>query len=129
MIKKLSGGIRTALAQYRELAAFSQFASDLDDATKAQLDHGERVTELMKQKQYSPMSIAEMGLVLYCANEGHLKDVEVNKVLDFEASLLSFANAEYADVMKQINDTGNWNDELEGKFKELVEKFKATQTW
>ena len=129
VIKKLSGGIRTALAQYRELAAFSQFASDLDDATKAQLDHGERVTELMKQKQYSPMNIAEMGLVLYCANEGHLKDVEVNKVLDFEASLLSFANAEYADVMKQINDTGNWNDELEGKFKELVEKFKATQTW
>ncbi|MBB3048697.1 F-type H+-transporting ATPase subunit alpha [Litorivivens lipolytica] len=129
VIKKLSGGIRTALAQYRELAAFSQFASDLDDATKAQLDHGERVTELMKQKQYSPMSIAEMGLVLYCANEGHLKDIEVNKVLDFEASLLSYANSEYADTMKQINDTGNWNDELEAKFKELVEKFKSTQTW
>ena len=73
IMKKLSGGIRTALAQYRELAAFSQFASDLDDATKAQLDHGERVTELMKQKQYSPQSIAEMGLVLYAANEGHLQ--------------------------------------------------------
>ena len=129
VIKKLSGGIRTALAQYRELAAFSQFASGLDDATTAQLDHGERVTELMKQQQYSPMSIAEMGLVLYCANEGHLKDIEVNKVLDFEASLLSYANSEYADTMKQINASGDWNGELEAKFKELVEKFKATQTW
>ena len=129
VIKKLSGGIRTALAQYRELAAFSQFASDLDDATKAQLDQGERVTELMKQKQYSPQNIAEMGLVLYCANEGHLSDIEVNKVLDFEAALLSFANAEYKDLMDKIATTGNWNDELEAGFKELVEKFKATQTW
>ncbi|GAB3370559.1 F0F1 ATP synthase subunit alpha [Spongiibacter taiwanensis] len=129
VIKKLSGGIRTALAQYRELAAFSQFASDLDEATKAQLSQGERVTELMKQKQYSPMSIAEMALSLYCANEGHLKSVPVAKVLDFEAAILSFAHAEYGDVMKQINETGNWNDELEGKFKELVEKFKSTQTW
>ena len=129
IIKKLSGGIRTALAQYRELAAFSQFASDLDDATKAQLDQGERVTELMKQKQYSPLSIADMALSLYCANEGHLKDVEVAKVLDFEAAIQSFAHAEYSDVMNEINASGNWNDELEGKFKELVEKFKSTQTW
>lgn len=129
VIKKLSGGIRTALAQYRELAAFSQFASDLDEATKAQLDQGERVTELMKQKQYSPMSTAEMGLVLYAANEGHLKDVPVNKVLDFEASLLSFAKAEYGSVMDEISKTGSWNDELEATFKELVDKFKTTQTW
>jgi F-type H+-transporting ATPase subunit alpha len=129
VIKKLSGGIRTALAQYRELAAFSQFASDLDEATKAQLDHGQRVTELMKQKQFSPMSIAQMALVLFAANEGYLKDVAVNKVLDFEAAILSYANAEYAAVMKTINDTGDWNGELEGKFKELVTKFKATQTW
>ncbi|HAU02763.1 MAG TPA: F0F1 ATP synthase subunit alpha, partial [Porticoccaceae bacterium] len=80
IIKKLSGGIRTALAQYRELAAFSQFASDLDEATKAQLDHGQRVTELMKQKQYSPQSIAELGLMLYAADNGYLKTVEVNKI-------------------------------------------------
>jgi F-type H+-transporting ATPase subunit alpha len=73
IIKKLSGGIRTALAQYRELAAFSQFASDLDDATKAQLDHGERVTELMKQKQYTPQSIAEMGVMVYAADNGYLQ--------------------------------------------------------
>ncbi|UTF59049.1 F0F1 ATP synthase subunit alpha [Gilvimarinus sp. DA14] len=129
IIKKLSGGIRTALAQYRELAAFAQFASDLDEATKSQLEHGERVTELMKQKQYSPMSIAQMGLVLYCANEGYLKDIEVKKILDFEAALLSYADAEHGELMKQINETGNWNGELEEQFKALVEKFKSSQTW
>ena len=85
IIKKLGGGIRLALAQYRELAAFAQFASDLDDATRAQLEFGQRVTELMKQKQYAPMSTAEMGLSIFAANEGFLNDVEVNKVGDFEA--------------------------------------------
>ena len=129
IMKKLSGGIRTALAQYRELAAFSQFASDLDEATKAQLDHGERVTELMKQKQYSPRSIAEMGLMIYCANEGHLKEVEVSKIGDFEQAMLSFAHAEFGDLMKQIVESGDWNDEIEGKFKALIEKFKSTQTY
>jgi F-type H+-transporting ATPase subunit alpha len=129
IIKKLAGGIRTALAQYRELAAFSQFASDLDDATKAQLDHGQRVTELMKQKQYSPRSIAEMGLMLYAANEGYLKDVDVKKVLDFEAALLAYAHSELGDVMKQIVATGDWNGDIEAKFKTTIEKFKATQTW
>jgi F-type H+-transporting ATPase subunit alpha len=129
IMKKLSGGIRTALAQYRELAAFSQFASDLDDATKAQLDHGERVTELMKQKQYAPQSVAEMGLVVYCANEGYLNDIEVNKILDFEAALLSYANSEQAEMMKEIGVAGDWNKDLEAKFKALVEGFKATQTW
>ena len=83
IVKKLGGGIRLALAQYRELAAFAQFASDLDDATRKQLEHGQRVTELMKQKQYSPQSVADMGLVLYVANEGHLDDVPVNKVVAF----------------------------------------------
>lgn len=129
VIKKLSGGIRTALAQYRELAAFSQFASDLDDATKAQLDHGERVTELMKQKQYSPQSIAEMGVVLYAANEGYLQDVEVKKIGDFEASLLSYMNAEHADLMNKINNSGDFNGEIEGGFKAALDKFKETQTW
>jgi F-type H+-transporting ATPase subunit alpha len=129
IVKKLSGGIRTALAQYRELAAFAQFASDLDDATKAQLEHGQRVTELMKQKQYSPFSIAEMGLMVFCANEGHLKDIDVKKVLDFEAALLSYAHAEYGDLMKQIVATGDWNNDMEAQFKEMVTKFKATQTW
>ncbi|MDG1772181.1 MAG: F0F1 ATP synthase subunit alpha [Oceanicoccus sp.] len=129
IMKKLSGGIRTSLAQYRELAAFSQFASDLDDATRAQLDNGERVTELMKQKQYAPLNVAEMGLIVYCANEGHLDDVAVEKIGDFEAALLSFANSEYADTMKAIAASGDWNDDYKAKFVELVEKFKSTQTY
>ena len=129
IVKKLSGGIRTALAQYRELAAFSQFASDLDDATKAQLDHGERVTELMKQKQYSPQSIAEMGLVLFAANEGFLNDVEVSKIGSFESSLLSYMNSEHGELMNKISDSGSYDDEVSATFKSALEKFKATQTW
>ncbi len=129
IIKKLGGGVRLALAQYRELAAFAQFASDLDDATRAQLEHGQAVTELMKQKQYSPMSIAEMGLSLYAANEGYLKDVELNKILDFEAALISYFNSELADLMKDINATGNYSDEIAAQFKAGIEKFKSTQTW
>ena len=129
IMKKLSGGIRTALAQYRELAAFSQFASDLDDATKAQLDHGERVTELMKQKQYSPQSIAEMGLMLYAANEGYLKDIEVTKIGDFEQALLSYMHAEHGELMGRIVATGDYNEEIETTFKAAIENFKNTQAW
>jgi F0F1-type ATP synthase, alpha subunit len=103
IVKKLGGGIRLALAQYRELAAFSQFASDLDDATRKQLEHGQRVTELMKQKQYSPQSIADMGIVLFVANEGFLDDVDVSKVVDFEAALLDYFRAEHADLRKELN--------------------------
>ena len=129
IIKKLSGGIRTALAQYRELAAFSQFASDLDEATKAQLDHGERVTELMKQKQYSPQSIAEMGVMLYAANEGHLKDIEVAKIGAFESALLSYMHAEHGQLMKDIVADGDWNGDREAAFKAAIETFKSTQSW
>ncbi len=129
IIKKLSGGIRTALAQYRELAAFSQFASDLDDATKAQLDHGERVTELMKQKQYSPQSIAEMGLLLYAADKGHIQDVEVNKIGDFETALLSYMHAEHGELMASIVESGDYNDEIEASFESALNNFKSTQTW
>ena len=129
IIKKLGGGIRLALAQYRELAAFAQFASDLDEATRAQLEHGQRVTELMKQKQYSPQSVAEMGVVLYAANEGFLKDVDVKKVGDFEAALLAFMNSEYKSLMDKINEKGDYNGEIESSIKEAIEKFKATQTW
>mgnify|MGYP003958258127 CR=1 FL=1 len=129
IIKKLSGGIRTALAQYRELAAFSQFASDLDDATKAQLDHGERVTELMKQKQYSPLSVAEMGVVIFAAEKGYLKDVEVSKIGDFEGALLSYMKAEHGDLIDQINESGDYNDDIAASFKAALDKFVATQTW
>ena len=129
IIKKLSGGIRTALAQYRELAAFSQFASDLDDATRAQLDHGERVTELMKQKQYSPQSISEMGLVLFAADKGYLKDIEVEKIGDFEDALLSYMHSEHGDLMSSVAASGNYNDEIDASFKAAIETFKSTQTW
>jgi len=129
IMKKLSGGIKTALAQYSEMKAFSQFASDLDEATKAQLDHGERVTELMKQKQYSPQSISEMGLMLYAADNGFLKAVEVNKIGDFESALLSYMKAEHGDLMDQINQSGDYNDDIAAGFKAALEKFVATQTW
>ncbi len=129
IIKKLGGGIRIALAQYRELAAFAQFASDLDEATRSQLEHGQRVTELMKQKQYSPLSIAEMGVSIYAANSGYLKDVELNKVLDFESALLSYMNSEHGDLLAKVNETGDWNDDIEGQFKAAIDKFKQTQTW
>ncbi|WP_261842948.1 F0F1 ATP synthase subunit alpha [Aliamphritea ceti] len=129
IVKKLGGGVRLALAQYRELAAFAQFASDLDEATRAQLEHGQRVTELMKQKQYSPMSVADMGLSLYAANEGFLNDIALNKVLDFEAALISYFNSEYADMMAKINDSGDYNDEIAAQFKAGIDKFKSTQTW
>jgi F-type H+-transporting ATPase subunit alpha len=129
IIKKLGGGIRLALAQYRELAAFAQFASDLDDATRAQLEFGQRVTELMKQKQYAPMSTGEMGLSIFAATEGFLDDVDVNKIGDFEAALISYANSEFADLMAQINVKGDYSKDIAASLKELVEKFKATQAW
>ena len=129
IIKKLGGGIRIALAQYRELAAFAAFASDLDDATRSQLEHGQRVTELMKQKQYSPLSIAEMAVSLFAANEGFLENIELNKGLDFEAALLSYMNSEHGDLLSNINETGDYNDDIESQFRSAIEKFKSTQTW
>ena len=129
IIKKLSGGIRTALAQYRELAAFAQFSSDLDDATRKQLSHGQKVTELMKQKQYAPMSVAAQALVLFAAERGYLDDVELNKIGDFEAALLSFANSEHADLMAEVNAKADYNDEVVAKLTALIDSFKATQTW
>lgn len=129
VIKKLSGGIRTALAQYRELAAFAQFASDLDDATRKQLEHGKKVTELMKQKQYAPMSVVEQALALFAAEKGFLNDVDVSKVLDFEASLISYAKNEHAEFYAQINETGDYSKEIEEQFQSLLESFVATQTW
>ena len=129
IMKKLSGGIRTALAQYRELAAFSQFASDLDEATKAQLDHGERVTELMKQTQYSPLSVAEMGIMVFAADKGFLKEIAVEKIGDFETALLSYMNSEHKDLMDAINVSGDYNDDIEGTFDKAMKKFISTQTW
>ena len=129
LIKKLGGGVRLALAQYRELAAFSQFASDLDEQTRKQLERGERVMELMKQTQYSPLNISSMGLVLYAANEGYLDEVEVNKIKDFEKALLGFATSEYSEFMEGIEKSGDYNDDIGATLKELLDKFVSTQTW
>jgi F-type H+-transporting ATPase subunit alpha len=129
IMKKLAGGVRTALAQYRELAAFSQFASDLDDATKQQLANGRAFTELLKQKQFAPMSVAQQALSLFAADRGYLSDVDVDKILAFEEALHGYLTAEKGDLEKQINDTGDWDDDIEKQFTDLVESFKKTQTF
>ena len=129
IIKKLSGGIRTALAQYRELAAFAQFASDLDEATRKQLEHGVRVTELMKQKQYAPMSIADQAVSIYASNEGYLSDVPVEKIGAFEEALLAFMRSQHGALMDDIDRTANYNDTIEAGIKQGIESFKATQAY
>ncbi|HEB82708.1 MAG TPA: F0F1 ATP synthase subunit alpha [Gammaproteobacteria bacterium] len=125
IIKKLGGGVRLALAQFRELAAFAQFASDLDDATRAQLERGERVTELMKQAQYTPLSIAEMAFSLFAANEGYLDDVPAKKIVAFEDAMLAHVKSKNADLMAQINESGDYNDEIAAAMKAALDDFKA----
>jgi F-type H+-transporting ATPase subunit alpha len=126
IIKKLGGGVRLALAQYRELAAFSQFASDLDEATRRQLERGVRVTELMKQKQYAPMSVAEMALTLYAANSGYFDKVERRKVVETEAAMQSFARSSYAELIKTINAKPDLTKEVEASLKKCCDEFFAT---
>ena len=128
-MKKLSGGVKLALAQYRELAAFSQFASDLDEVTRRQLDHGARVEELMKQSQYAPMSVAEMGVVLYAANEGYLDDVPVNRVLDFERDLLAYMNTEHGEWMAEVSASGDYNDDIVAHMKAALGKFQSSHSY
>jgi len=129
IIKKLGGGTRLALAQYRELAAFAQFASDLDDATRNQIELGQRVTELMKQHQYSPMSVAEQAFSLFAANEGFLNDVDVNKVVDFEAAMQAYLKSNSADLIAKINDSGDYNDDIAAEMKSAIEAFKANASY
>jgi F-type H+-transporting ATPase subunit alpha len=129
IIKKLGGGVRLALAQYRELAAFSQFASDLDEQTRKQLERGQRISEMMKQKQYVPMSVAEMAASLFTANEGYLDDVEVPKVMDFEAALLSYMHAEQAQLLDKINETHEYDEEIQQGLHQALKDFKANHTW
>jgi F-type H+-transporting ATPase subunit alpha len=124
IIKKLGGGVRLALAQYRELAAFSQFASDLDEATRKQLERGKRVTELMKQSQYSPLSVADMAISLFAANEGFLDQVPLNKIIAFEKSLHEFSSEKHPDLVNEVNTDCDYNDEVAAKLKALMEDFK-----
>jgi F-type H+-transporting ATPase subunit alpha len=126
IIKKLGGGVRLALAQYRELAAFSQFASDLDEATRRQLERGVRVTELMKQKQYAPMSVAEMALTLYAANNGYFDKVDRRKVVETEAALQSLARGSYGELIKTINTKPDLTKEVEASLKKCCDEFFAT---
>jgi F-type H+-transporting ATPase subunit alpha len=129
IMKKLSGGIRIALAQYRELAAFAQFASDLDEATRKQLERGQRVTELMKQKQYAPMSVAQQSLSIYAVDKGFMDTVPVGNILAFESGLQAHFVSTRGELMQKIDATGDWNDEIEAAFKAGIAEFVKTGTW
>jgi len=129
IVKKLGGGVRLALAQYRELAAFAQFASDLDAATRKQLDRGQRITELMKQQQYSPMSVAQMAISLYAANEGFLDDVEVKKVRAFEDALQSHLKSRHGALLERINANPEYSDEVAKELHRIITDFKSNHTW
>jgi len=129
IIKKLGGGIRLALAQFRELAAFSQFASDLDEATRRQLERGQRVTEVMKQKQYEPMSVAQMALSIYAVNNGYMDKVDLKKIVAFEAALQGFAQTNYREMLDDINRTPKFSKENEAALKKCIEDFVATGTY
>jgi F-type H+/Na+-transporting ATPase subunit alpha len=129
IIKKLGGGVRLSLAQYRELAAFAQFASDLDESTRKQIERGQRVTELMKQKQYSPLSVAEMAVSLFAVNEGYLDDVPVKKVVEFEHGLHVYMRNNHASLLQEINASGDYNADIEARFNKALQDFKANHTW
>jgi F-type H+/Na+-transporting ATPase subunit alpha len=129
VIKKLGGGIRLALAQYRELAAFAQFASDLDEATRKQLERGKMVTELMKQFQYSPLNVAEMAVTLFAVNRGYMDDVEVKRALAFESALQSFVKSKYAAIMDKLQSTGDLDGEAEKQLSAAIDDFKASAAY
>jgi F-type H+-transporting ATPase subunit alpha len=122
VIKKLGGGVRLALAQYRELAAFAQFASDLDEATRKQLERGQRVTELMKQKQYAPLSVGQMAASLYAVEKGYIDKVPADKVLAWEAGLHQYLASSAKGVLDKLN-TGDWSDAIDGELKAAMEAY------
>ncbi|MCB1984304.1 MAG: F0F1 ATP synthase subunit alpha [Burkholderiales bacterium] len=129
VIKKLGGGIRLALAQYRELAAFAQFASDLDEATRKQLDRGRMATELMKQPQYATLSVSEMALTLFAINNGYYDDVEVNRALAFEAALKSYIRGQHGSILEKIENTKELDAETEKQLVAAIEEFKKNGTY
>jgi len=129
VVKKLGGSVRLALAQYRELAAFAQFASDLDAATRKQLDRGARIMEVMKQPQYSPMSVAQMAVSLFAVNEGFLDEVPVNKIRSFEDALQAYMKSSQAALMDKINGTPEYSDDVAKGLRKALEEFKAHNVW
>jgi F-type H+-transporting ATPase subunit alpha len=126
LVKNLSGGIRTDLAQYRELAAFAQFASDLDEATRKQLDRGARVTELLKQAQYSPLSISLMGATLFAVNKGFMDDIDVKKVLDFEHGLHQFLKTSHAALLAKLEQAKAMDKDAEAELTAAIGAFKKS---
>lgn len=126
LIKKLAGGVRISLAQYRELAAFSQFASDLDEATRKQLERGQRMTEALKQPQYATQGVAEMALVLYAADKGFLDDVELEEVVSFEERLLKYAASNFSAELATLNANPKYSDESTKLLEKIILDFKAT---
>ena len=124
-MKKVAGKIKLELAQYREMAAFSQFASDLDASTKQLLARGERLTELLKQDQYVPMSVADQVLSLYSGVRGFLDKIEISKITDFQVKFLEGLRADHSDIFDEINNTGNFSDESDKKIEDYLEKFTA----
>lgn len=129
IVKKLAGGMRLASAQYRELAAFAQFASDLDEVTRKQLERGQRVTEILKQSQYSPMSVAQMSVSLFVTEKGHLDDVALDKVVSFEKNLLEYIHANHGDLVAKIEKELQLTDEIQTALDDIVQNFKKTETW
>ncbi|MBI5919832.1 MAG: F0F1 ATP synthase subunit alpha [Nitrosomonadales bacterium] len=126
VIKKLGGGVRLALAQYRELAAFAQFASDLDEATRKQLERGRLVTELMKQLQYAPLSISDMAVTLFAVNKGYFDDVDVKKALAFEAAVHSFLKSKHKGILDLIDSSKDLSGDNEKALAAAIEEFKST---
>ena len=129
IIKKLVGGVRITLAQFRELEAFAQFASDLDEATRKQLERGQQITEILKQRQYSPLSVAEMAIVWFVVSNGYLDNVELRKVVDFEKSLLSYVHDQYQNLLYDIQKNPNFTKVVFDKLTSLIEIFKKTQSY
>lgn len=129
VIKKLGGGVRLALAQYRELAAFAQFASDLDEATRKQLERGQRVTELMKQRQFAPMSVAEMAVSLFAAENGYLDEIPVEKIQAYEHALMQYMHSDHQKLLDKVNERGAYDDEVQQGFTAALTAFKDKGAW
>jgi F-type H+/Na+-transporting ATPase subunit alpha len=129
IVKKLGGGVRLALAQYRELAAFAQFASDLDETTRRQLERGQRVTELMKQKQYTPLKVSEQAASLYAVNEGFLDDLKLEEIGPFERGLHAHLWTNHRPLMERIDASGDYDDAIAGEFKQALTAYKSARAW
>ena len=125
IIKKLGGGVRLALAQYRELAAFSQFASDLDETTRKQLERGQRVMELMKQKQYSPLSVSQMAISLFAADRGYLDNVPLTEIGDFEEGLQLYFQEQHADLVQRLDEVGDYDKEMEAELTDCLVAYSS----